>query len=278
MDNMRLVDEEIKNKIKQYVKLHHRKEHNWLQEHINKKFNIMVNLNTIRTWKRTMGCLTNEKQIKRQWVEYIRNNWKNKTDKELQENIVNKFGRNVSEGCIKKLRLKHHWFRHNPMTVKRGLTVKEIRICPNCGKEIKITCRNPNQKYCCKMCVAEYSRKNTYQRHLNNTTPTEVKTFMKTWLAFSKKVMYENRYSLTKYDLEDIQSEYYGIIPSIISGLKLRKLTREQHVKGYIAKAIRHLIFKKLRKTIDISKHEAIRFDDYERSDFIDYKHLTQCM
>lgn len=263
--------QEYPTEIDNYIIKQSNRPHKWLQEHINKKFGVLLPLETIRSKKRRWNCLTDLDGLKRQAIEYIRHNYLQCSDKELAIRLENKLNRKFSTSFVKNIRLKHYWFK--PVVIK-GLTVKEIRICPNCGTEIKITCRNPNQKFCCTDCASKYHRINTYKRHLKNTTPEEVKAFMKEWTGFTKRVMYENRYSLTRQDLDDIKAEYYGIIPSIISGLKNKGYTRRQHVKGYIAKAIRNLIFKKLRKVIDMERNE-IKFnnidEDDNREDFFSY-------
>lgn len=254
-------------KIDNYIMKQGSRPHKWLQEHIEKKFGVLLPLHTIRSKKRRWNCQTNFDKLKKQATEYIRHSYKYYSDNEIATKLENKLNRKFSSSYVRQIRRKHHWFK--PI-LKKGLTVKEIRICPECGNEIEINCRNPNQKFCCIDCVRKYRRKQTYKRHLSNTTPYEVKAFFKEWMAFSKRVMYENRYCLTINDLEDIESEYFGLIPSIISGLKINGYTRQQWIKGYIAKAIRNLIFKKLRKVID-RRHNEVSFDSTKEDNREDY-------
>lgn len=252
------LEKEKKEQIKKYIKLQHRKSHKWLQEHIHAKFGETINLNTIRTWKRGMGCLTNKKDIKKDWVNYIRVNYLNYSDKELAERLYNKFQRPISSQTVKAIRHKKKMYR----PVKLGYTVKEIRLCKNCGKEINITCRNPNQTFCCRDCCAKYSSKETYKKYREVATNEKIKEFYLKWLHFSKKVLSDKKRSLTALDLDDVYSEYMAIIPSLIYGIEKNNYTKRERQKTYIAVAIDNLIKKKLRKRIEIEKFEY-NIDEY---------------
>lgn len=256
---MRNLEQTKKEQIKKYIKFQHRKPHRWLQEHIQTKFGETINLNTIRTWKRELNCLTNRRDIKRDWVNYIRQNYLKYTDKELAERLFNKFQREICVATVKRIRLKHHWYRSNKKT---GLTIKEKRKCLNCGREINITCRNPNQIYCCRDCVTKYSSKKTYKKYREVATNEKIKEFYLEWLHFSRKVLSDKKRSLTALDLDEVYSEYMAIIPSLIYGIEKNKYTKCERQKTYIAVAIDNLVKKKLRKRINIEKFEY-NIDDF---------------
>lgn len=252
------IEKDKKEKIKSYIKLQHRKPHRWLQEHIQAKFGETINLNTIRTWKRELNCLTNRKDIKKDWLNYIRLNYLKYSDKELAERLYNKFQRPISSYTVKSIRQKKRFYR----PVKLGYTIKEIRLCKNCGKEIKITLRNPNQRFCCRDCVAIYSSKQTYKKYREVATNEKIKEFYLKWLHFSRKVLSDKKRSLTALDLDEVYSEYMAIIPSLIYGIEKNNYTKRERQKTYIAVAIDNLVKKKLRKRINIEKFEY-NIDDF---------------
>lgn len=232
--------------IENYIKLQHRQTSKWLQEHIKAKFGCEVPLGTIRDWKSKLKVNTNRKDIRKDWERYIRLHYLKYSDKELAERLFNKFQRPCSVNTVKKIRLKYHLWK---LKRKSYRTVKEIRKCLNCGKDIKITCDNPEQKFCCRICYEEYSRKKTHARNMADLDNKMVEEFLLEYTAFAKKVLYDNKGSLDYLDVEDVYSDYVMNIPSILYGIKKHKYTG-QKLKGYIATAMKNCIRKKLQKRI----------------------------
>lgn len=254
-----MYDKTLKSEICNYIKLQHRKPYKWLQEHIKNKFNIEINGSTIRTWKRRVGCLTDRKSCRQDWITYIRQNYLKFSDKELAERLINKFQRPIVASTIKKIRHKYHLYRPIPKPYR---TVKEVRKCLNCGKEIKITCRNPNQKYCCRECFYKYQMKENHKKHMTVATPDKVKSFFNEYLHFSKKVLSANKMSLNALELDEVYSYYISQIPSIIYWLDKHKFKQRQHRKGYIAKVIKLAVYRKMNEKQKWEKHN-VSIEDY---------------
>ena len=249
-------DKKLKSDICNYIRLQHRKPYKWLQEHIKSKFNVEINGSTIRTWKRNIGCLTDRKSCRQDWISYIRQNYLKFSDKELAERLINKFQRPIVASTIKKIRHKYHFYKPVPKPYR---TVKEVRKCLNCGNDIKITWRNPNQKYCCRECAFTHRMKINHQRNMTVASPDKVKSFFQEYLHFSKKVLYDNKMSLNSLEREEVYTDYISQIPSIIYWLKTNNYTHRQHIKGYIAKTMRNCIFRKMRKKIEYEKNCYLR-------------------
>lgn len=235
---MRLSQEDKENVLK-YIRFQHRQTDSWLHEHIKKKFGFDIPKGTIRYYKcKIDGGNTNRASCRRDWLNFIRKNYKSYTDKEMAKLLKDKFQRDISWMHVKKLRIKHHLLK--PRTQGK-YTVKEIRKCLVCGKDIKITCRNPKQKYCSMDCVHKAQR--TDKRNLAVCSEDMINSFIKKYSNFAKAVIYQNRETLSNMDCEDLYSDYLFIVPSLVYGA--RKYTEEKHIRGYIAKAIKNLILKK---------------------------------
>ena len=233
--------------IDNYIKLHHRQTDKWLYEHIKIKFNVEIPLGTLRDWKSRLKSNTNRAAIRKDWERYIRLHYLKYSDKELAERLINKFQRPITACTVKRIRLKFHLY--HPVR-KHYRTVKAVRKCLNCGKDIKITCDNPNQKFCCKICLGEYNRKKTHKRNMADLDNKRVEEFLFEWTDFSKKVLYDNKGSLDWLDVEDVYSDYMMQIPSILYWIKQHGYTHKQHIKGYIAQTMKNCIRRKLKKRI----------------------------
>lgn len=248
-----MIEKEIKLKIIDYIKINHRQTHLWLKEHIAKKFGVEINPNTIRTWKRLNNCLTDRKGCQADWIKYIRANYLKHSDKELATILINKFKRPVSYLTVRHLRKKYLCFRPKP---KKYRTVKEVRKCLYCGSDIKITCRNPKQKFCRLSCFHKYSVNNTNKRNLEIATPDKVKTFFKEWYSFINKVIFENKGSLHFQDVEEVKSDCIQQIPSLVYWLEQHNYKSKQRINGYIAETVKNCIRRKLKKVIQIQNNE----------------------
>ena len=184
------------------------------------------------------------------WIKYIRANYLKHSDKELAVILTNKFKRPVSYFEVIRLRKKYLCFRP-----KKYRTVREIRKCLYCGADIKITCRNPKQKFCRLSCFHKYSVNNTNKRNLE-IAPDKVKHFLKEWYPFINKVILDNKGSLHFQDVEEVKSDCIQQIPSLIYWLEQHNYSSKQHIKGYIAKAVNNCIRRKLKKVIQIQNNE----------------------
>lgn len=241
------IPKDVKKKIQDYIRLQHRQTCTWLQEHIKSKFDYDISEQKIRNWKHDMNCNTNREAIRKDWERYIRLHYLKYNDKEMAERLINKFQRPIAAYTVKRIRLKFHLWK--PKRTKYR-TVKEVRKCLNCGREIKITCDNPNQKFCCKICLGEYNRKKTHARNMADLDNKRVEEFLFEWTDFSKKILYDNKGSLDWLDLEDVYSDYMMQIPSILYWIKQHGYTHKQHIKGYIAQTMKNCIRRKLKKRI----------------------------
>lgn len=67
--------QECPTEIDNYIIKQSNRPHKWLQEHINKKFGVLLPLETIRSKKRRWNCLTDLDSLKKQATEYIRHNY-----------------------------------------------------------------------------------------------------------------------------------------------------------------------------------------------------------
>ena len=238
-------------KVIAYIKLHHRQTYTWLHEHIKRKLKILVNADTIKTWKIRYNCLTDRKKIREDWVKYIRLHWKKQTDKELAVNLKNKFKRDISPYTVAHIRAEHRWYR----PIKKGYTVREIRKCLNCGTDIKITHKNKNQKFCCTRCAYTYRAKQNNKRNMSVVTSDKVSIFLRDWTRFAKKVIYDRGYGLNSLEKDEVFTDFIGQIPSLIYFLETKKITRSQHQRNYIATSIKNLINKKLSRKIEWDKN-----------------------
>lgn len=249
-----MYNKEQKQKIIDYIKINHSQTYIWLQNHIVKKFGVEINGNTIRTWKRQYNCLTNRPKCKVEWIKYIRANWCKHSDKKLAQILICKFNRSISYHTVRHIRHKYLCYRPKRPHYR---TVKEVRKCLYCGNEIKITCRNPKQKFCCKKCYYMYRSRNTNKRNLEIATPDKVKQFFKDWYPFINRICYDKKGSLHINDIEEVLSDCISQIPSMIYWLDKHKYTSRQHIKGYIAKTVINCIKRKQRKVIPIQKNES---------------------
>lgn len=259
------MDKDLKEKIIKYIKLQHRQTCYWLQEHILKKFAVEINPNTIRTWKRQNNCLTNRKQCKKDWIEHIRNNYLKYSDKELAEILKNKFQRDITYHTVKHIRLKYHFYKPKKTYYR---TIKEVRKCLNCSKDIKITCRNPHQKFCCCECSYIYQKKQYHERNMSVVTPIKIKNFINEYFGFSKKIIYENvkYYCLNGNDYDDLYSYYIEQIPSLLYHFN-NKIKTKQGRKNYIAACIKNLSKKRYIQK-EKWKENNVNIEDLSQKDF----------
>lgn len=230
--------------IERYIAKNHEKSCTQLQREISERFNKVINPTTIRSSKRRQGCLSDLKSIRQKQVDYIRNHFKIYDDKTLAENLTLKYGRAITHHVVKKIRGQFKFYR-GPKT---GWTVKEVRTCPYCGNSIKITHKNPNQKFCSRDCASTWHRLNTYKKYRQVATDSQAKKFLKDWDGFVNKVIKDNCKGLVANCQDDIYEDYLYAIPSLIWGLSLKEEPSNAYKRCYIAKAIRHLIIKKYRE------------------------------
>lgn len=250
---MARLPKEEKEKVIKYIKLQHRQTGTWLQEHIKSKFGYDIPASTIRYYKCTNACNTNRKACREDWLNFIRKHYRHYTDKQMAKLLKDKFQRNITAQHVKKLRLEHNLWRPHS---KGRYTVREVRKCINCGKAIKITCQNPDQKYCCLDCFHAYVRKTTWKRNLSVMTTDKFTAFHNTWDKFVKRIMYDAKGSLSTLDLEEVYTDYIRNIPSLIYWIETHKL-RHAHQRSYIAKAVRNIVNAKLYKRIAIDENEV---------------------
>ena len=236
---------DLKEQIIKYIKLQHRKPDTWLKEHIFKKFGFIMNSNTVRQWKRKNNCLTNKRAWHKDVIKFLMKNYLKYSNKELAELIANKFHRPITESGVKQLKTKYRLIGRKQKVNKKGLTVKEIRICPNCGKEIKITCKCLKKKFCCKECAGQYHIKKTDERNKTVATSEKIKAFIKEWELFVRKIIQIYKDDLDIISCDEIYGDYLTQVPSIIYHLDRLRITKNYQIKGYLAGAIKNCILRK---------------------------------
>lgn len=259
--------------IDNYIRINHTQPCSWLSEHIKTKFGVEINPNTIRTRKRTLGCLTDCNKLKDDCVQFIRTHYKTMSDEEMAEKLTAKLRRSFGRSFVKKLRLKHHWYRPNRV----GVTVREVRKCLYCGNDIPITCKNPNQKYCSNICGIRAMSKKARDKHHKVANNQNIKEFIQEWTPFVRKVIEDNARFLSPMDKEDLYGDFIGIIPSLIYGIQKHGYKEARHIKGYIAVGVRNLIKRKLQERIDqneISLDDVTGYTLATLQSYKDYKGL----
>lgn len=250
----------MKEEIKNFIKENSTQPQTWLQREISKHFGCIINLHTIRSAKKTLGCLTNWKQLRKSYIPFIKDNYKVLTDEEMATMLSTIYNRKISFHLVKKIRNENNLHRET------SLTVKELRPCRNCGKLIKITCRRPHQVYCSLDCEQENVKKRYAKRNAPYATPEKVKEFLKKYGMFMRNKISHFGYDLAPYEKEDIYVNGINLIPYILYTFAHDIDANEKMRKAYISKAMRNLVYQKCNKKKRKLKYEPISINDERQS------------
>lgn len=245
--------------IRDFIRENRLQEGKTLKQKIFDELGYDIPYQTVRTNKRRYGYTPPIKALKNTCLKTIKKEFpewpKDKTCKEfyahIQKIILEKTGRTVALDTIRHYKNDLKLFKGQV----KGIEVRKVVQCQYCDRDINLTCRNPDQKFCSRECVSAWRAKVAQEKHYRTITRKDIEKFIARWSSYARKVQYDNGFGITHYtDIDDAFNEWIYNVPSMIAGI--RKSTRnkididmEEYTKNYVGKVAKNCIMRMFKAT-----------------------------
>ena len=216
-----------------------------------------IPFDTVRTNKRNYGCTSPSEVLRSTCLKIISKEFpewpKDKTCKEfyahIQKIILEKTGRTVALDTIRHYKNDLKLFKGQI----KGWKVKKTVQCKYCGKDITITLRNPNQKYCCRACAHAGMSKEAQLKHYAEVTDKDIKQLIKRWKNYAKAIIHDSECSLYQINPDEVFADFVYCVPGAIVGLrkkleKVQESEKENYSRTYVGKVVENCVRRAIKK------------------------------